>query len=509
MCILLRKYAVNIIIMVAARVEMQREELKILEVEDHSSGTLMDSKTSQLDDILKEKLERAFHKQTSKVVLHDIAKIACEHSPIDLAYAASRLPPNIRPVLYENLSNLTAKIEFLINTDSSTRAAVFRHITDKEAKKLIENMPPDDAVAVLEDISERRFRRVIDMLDSKKATRIREIKKHQRNTAGRLMTNEFFAFPMDLTIGKAAAHIRDNPGIDLTRQIFVLNQAGALLGYVPARNLIINSPHLPLKQVMQPILHKVNADATREEVVDIVERYKLAALPVVDQDDNLSGVVTYEDVMEAIEDIADETIAQMAGTGERVREREPTWKRLLARLPWLIVTLFAGLVNVGLMSSLQSYEGGILTFVLFFVPLITGLSGNIGVQCSTVLVRSMATGGLTLASKGEALLKEIIIGVSSGAIFGVVCGFLVWALDLLGVSGIEINPALIGLIVGTGLLGACLAGTFLGVFSPIFFVRIGVDPAIASGPIVMAFNDFLSMSIYFLIAIALNTILLG
>ena len=220
------------------------------------------------------------------------------------------------------------------------------------------------------------------------------------------------------------------------------------------------------------------------------------------------ALVTYEDVMEAIEDIADETIAQMAGTGERVREREPTWKRLLARVPWLIVTLFAGLVNVGLMSSLQSYEGGILTFVLFFVPLITGLSGNIGVQCSTVLVRSMATGGLSASTKREAVLKEILIGVSNGVIFGILCGFLVWSLDLLGVSGIDFTPPYVGLILSAGLIGACLAGTFLGVFSPLFFGRIGVDPAIASGPIVTAFNDFLSMSIYFLIAIGLNNLLI-
>lgn len=493
---------------------MQIEDLSISaekkqEDEIHSSGSLMDSKTSQLDDILKEKLERAFHKQTSKVFLHEIAKIASEHSPVDLAYAASRLPAAERPVLYDNLSSLEAKIEFLINTDSNTRTAVFHHIADKEAKKLLENMPPDDAVAILEDMSERRFRRVLDIVDVKKAARIREIKKHHQNTAGRLMTNEFFSFSEEITLREAAAYIRDNPGIDLNRQIFVFNREGELQGYVPARNLIINQPHLPLRQVMKPILHKVEVDVTREEVVDIVGRYRLSALPVVDENGRLVGVITYEDIMEAIEDITDETIAQMAGTGERVREHEPTWKRLLARLPWLVVTLCAGLVNVSVMSSIQSYEGGVLTFVLFFVPLITGLSGNIGVQCSTVLVRSMATGGLTLATKWEALLKEFLIGISSGAIFGVLCGLLVWGLDLLGVSGIEVNPVLVGLIVGIGLLGACLAGTLLGVFSPIFFVRIGVDPAIASGPIVTAFNDFLSMSIYFLIAIGLNAFLMG
>lgn len=441
---------------------------KNIELEEPASTTLMDSKTSQLDDILKEKLDRAFHKQTSKVILHDIIKIACEHTPIDLAYAASRLPPDIRPVIYENLADLEAKVGFIINTDSNTRVAIFRHISDTEAKNLIEHMPPDDAVAVLEDMSERRFRRVVDLLEPAKATRIKEIKKHQRNTAGRLMTNEFFAFPAEMTIGEAAAFIRDNPGIDLTRQIYVLSQSGVLQGYVPARNLIINPAHVPLKQVMQPILHKVLTDTSREEVVDIVERYKLPALPVVDIDDFLVGVVTYEDVMEAIEDIADETIAQMAGTGESVRENEPTWKRLLARVPWLVVTLLAGLVNVGIMSSLQSYEAGSLTFVLFFVPLITGLSGNIGIQCSTILVRSMATGGLSAGTKGEAIRKEMTIGVSTGIIFGILAGLLVWSLDLIGFSGIEVNPAVVGVIVGAGLWGACLASTSLGVFSPSF-----------------------------------------
>lgn len=472
-----------------------------------SPSSLMNSRTNQLDDILKEKLDNAYHKHTSKVILHDIVKIACEHSPIDLAYAASRLPPHIRPVLYENLADVEGKISFMINTDMSTRAAVFRHIGDKEAQTLIEQMPPDDAVSVMEVLPERRFRRVMEMLEPQKASRIREIKQHERNTAGRLMTNEFFAFSMDATIGSAAAAIRDNPGIELTRQIFVLNQAGELQGYVPERNLIVNPPHLPLRQVMKPVLHKVHADASREEVVDVVERYKLPALPVVDSDDHLLGVVTYEDVMEAMEDIADETIAQMAGTGEKVREHEPTWKRLFARAPWLVVTLCAGLLNVGVMSSIQGYEGGILTFVLFFVPLITGLSGNIGIQCSTVLVRSMATGGLSAGSKGEAITKEIIIGVSSGVMFGILAGLLVGGLDLIGISGIEIAPIHVGLIVGVGLWGACLASTLLGVFSPLFFVRIGVDPAIAAGPIVTAVNDFLSMSIYFLIALGLNEIM--
>lgn len=483
------------------------EDVKPEGDEPISSSHLMESKTSQLQDILQEKLEQAFHKQTSTVVLHDIAKIASEHSPVDLAYAASRLPSHARPVIYENLSGTQCKIDFMINTDSSTRVAVFRHISDDEIKKLIENMPSDEAVEVLEDVSERRFRKVIEMIEASKALRIKEIKKHQRNTAGRLMTNEFFAFTMDVTIGEAAAHIRDHPGIDLTRHVFVLNQTSELQGYIPARNLIVNPHHLPLKQVMKPILHKVFADTSREEVVEIVERYKIPALAVVDAHSKLLGAITYEDVLDAIEDIADETIANMAGTAEKVSEYEPLMKRFFARAPWLVVTLFAGLINVGVMSSLQSYEKGALTFVLFFVPLITGMSGNIGIQCSAILMRSMATGVLSVGNRGEAIVKELLIGLTTGTIFGVICGLLVYVLDFVGVSGAGVSPIAVGVIVGMGLMGACLGGTVLGVFSPLFFARIGVDPAVASGPIVTAFNDFLSMSIYFLIAIGLSAFL--
>jgi magnesium transporter len=460
-----------------------------------------ESQTGRIDDLLKEKLERAFHKQTSKVRLHDIAKIACEHSPIDLAYAASHLPPNVRPVLYENLPNRDDKIKFLVNTDSDTRLALFRQLDDVELKKIFERMPTDEAVWVVDDMPERRFRKLMQLIDSKKANRIRELKKHDRKSAGRLMTSEFFAFTMDMTIGEAAAYIRDNPRIDFTKGIFILNHTGELQGFVPARNMMINPPATPLRQVMRPVLHKVTVDATREEVIDIVERYKISSLPVVDIDNDLIGVVSHEDIVEAMEDLADETIARMAGTNEKFTSHDPILRRFLTRAPWLLVTVAAGLINVGVMSSFQKHEGGVLTFALFFVPLITGMSGNIGLQCSTVLVRIMAVGGLSAGSRKETIVKELLSGLFTGAIFGVGCGLIIYLIDFLSGSALGFTtPAAVSAIVSIGLIGGCFAGTFLGVFSPLFFSRIGVDPAISAGPIVTAFNDFLSMTIYFVIA---------
>lgn len=481
-------------------------EGKIEQQEDFhvGAGNLMDSKTSHLDDELGERLAEALHKTTFNVHPHDIAKIAAEYHPIDLAYAATRLPSSARPLLFENLPDIDAKVTFMINTDGVTRSSIFRHITDEEVRQLIEEMPADEAVWVLDDLPERRFRRVLDMLEAKKAAQIWELHKHARNSAGGLMTNEFFSFTSETTISEAAGFIRDHPGIDETRRIFVVDQKGELQGYVPARNLIVNPPHLPLKHVMRQVDHQVTPDATREEVVDLVERYKIPALPVVDRENFLVGVISYEDVVEAIEDIADETIGWMAGTAEDVSEYDHVFKRFCARAPWLLVTLFGGLISAAIMSYYQGIEGELLAFIVFFVPLINGMSGNVGVQCSTVLVRSMATGMLTSGKRGDAVAKEAMIGSMTGVFFGALCGLIVYFLNAQGIQEFGTNPLELGVMVATGIFGACLTATALGVSSPFFFAKLGVDPAIASGPIVTAFNDIVSMIIYFLISGMIN-----
>lgn len=470
------------------------------------SGNLMDSRTSQLDDVLNEKLEEAFHKPTSQFMLHDIAKIASEHDPIDLAYAVTRLPPQARIVVYENLPDLNAKIIFMTNTGSNTRSAIFPQLDDREIKALLERMPPDEAAWLLDDMSDRRLKRVLEILEPKKAARIRELYKHDRHSAGRLMTNEFFAFHMNTTIGEVAAVIRDNPGIDLTRRIFVLNDADELVGFVPGRNLIINPPYVPIKQVMRPILHQIQADTSRDEVVDLVERYKIPALPVVDEQDRLIGVITYERVVEAMEDIADETIASIAGTAEDLSEHEPTFKRFLWRAPWLIVTLCAGLVTAAVLSHFKDRDW--FTFVALFVPLIAGMSGNVGIQCSTIMVRGMSTGELSYGSRRKAVFSELSIGILIGIVFGLLCGIFVYALNRLEIHYLGSDPVILGVIISSGLLGACLVATLLGTLSPFFFARFRIDPAVASGPIVTAFNDVLSTLMYILIAKVISSFFL-
>jgi magnesium transporter len=474
--------------------------------EDHShldegviSGNLMDSRTSQLDDVLNEKLQEAFHQPTLQFILHRINRIASEYDPIDLAYAMTRLPPQGRVIVYENLPDAESKVIFITNADSNTRLAIFAELNDQEVKELLDQMPPDEAARLLDHLSDRRLRRVMELLDPKKAVRIRELYKHDRHSAGRLMTNEFFAFHLNTTIGAVAAAIRDNPGIGLTRRIFVLNDLDELVGFVPVRNLIINPSYLPIKQIMRPVFHQIRADASRDEVVDLVERYKIPALPVVDEQDRLVGTIPYERVIEALEDIADSTIASIAGTAEKLSEHEPVvFKRFLWRAPWLIVTLCAGLVTAAALSHFRERDW--FTFVAVFVPLIAGMSGNVGIQCSTIMVRGMSTGELSHGSRRKAVFSELSIGLLIGIVFGLICGGCVYLLNLFEIHYLSSNPVILGVIVTSGLLGACLMATLLGTLSPFFFARFRIDPAVASGPIVTAFNDVLSTLMYIFIA---------
>jgi len=454
--------------------------------------------TAHLDDELEEQLETAFHQDTAQVILHDVSKIARENDPVDLAHIVTRLPHHSRVVVYDNLPDLDAKIIFMINTTNSTRQTIFRQISDSEIKDLLDKMPPDEAVWMLDNMSDRRMKRVLELLDAKKRQRIQELQQHDRNSAGRLMTNEFFAFDLGTTVGQAAQKIRDNPGIELTRTIFVNSPGGEVIGDVSARDLIISHPYIPLRQIMRPVAHKARDDASREEVIDIVERYKIPALPIVDENDKMLGVITYEDVVEAMEDLSDETIASIGGTAEDVSEHDPVWKRMLWRAPWLVVTLCAGLFTSYTMMLFQVEPWFI--YMSFFVPLIAGMSGNVGIQCSTTLVRSMSLGEMSSKSKKESMRREISIGILTGTAFGLLCGLVVFMLYHLGMEPTSNAELRVGITVAAGLFAACVTATILGSVCPFLFAKYDIDPAVASGPIVTAFNDVLSSQIFFLVA---------
>lgn len=461
--------------------------------------------TEERDDVLDKELDQAFLHSAQQVILHDVARIATDFDPIDLAHAVTRLPAKARWIVYDNLPDIQSKIIFITQTGGNTRANIFKQLKDQEIARLVGNMPSNEAVEVLEDLAERRIKRVIDLLKPDKARSITELQAHGRLTAGGLMSNEFFAFTLETTLATVKKSIRNHPGIDLTSSIFVVGPDRELIGYVPDRSIMVNPETMTLKQLVAPVQHKVDPETPRDDVVDIVERYMLPALPVVDDKDRLLGAVAFEDVVEAMRDIADETIASIGGTIEDVSEDEPRINRILFRSPWLLVTLCAGLTTSTIMTH---FKGNLwFEFAPFFVPLIAMMSGNVGIQCSTILVRWMAQGEFSRETKRKAVLNELVIGSSLGLLFGLFSGILVYLLSSYGISSPGSDATMVACMVTTGLIVACFAASALGTFSPILFHRLKIDPAVASGPIVAALNDLMSTSLFILVAYSVYQLL--
>lgn len=479
------------------------DEIERVEETIEEAHECEDSRSHDFDNELTARLEAAFAAlEAGERSSHELAIIVEEYSVLDLALASLRFSQAEREILFAEIGRLADRVEFIINVDSPTRSYIFRDLDNEEILELIQAMPADEAVWVMEDLVVPRYRAIMEKLDPKKAAAINVLAKFDPDSAGRLMTGEFFAFQYDTTIGQASNYIRDHPSIDLLRRVFVQDEQGVLQGAIPLRNLVINPPSFPLKRVMRPIAHWVHPDTQRDEVIEIFERYKLADLPVLDRHGKLVGVITYEDIAEAIGDQTDETLSAIAGT-QNLALNDPIWKSFLARAPWLVVTLFAGFVNATNISMFH-----VTPQVMMFVPLVMGLSGNIGIQCSMLMIRSMALGLIAGSRTRKILAKEVATSVITGMVFGLVSGLFVYTLSEAGwiLQSYEGRHHL-AIIVSLGQMGAGLIAGVIGVFSPILFHRYGIDPAVASGPITQAISDVMSAVVYFLIAASIASLL--
>ncbi|WP_192875470.1 magnesium transporter [Candidatus Similichlamydia epinepheli] len=459
------------------------------------------------DSLLYEKLLRIFSLSSQKHFWNELLCLCAKSSPEDLAHVSQSCMTEQRIYIYEALQTFERRVKFFASAGKSTKKVIASTLCDEDVSKIIMSLPVDEALLVIEALSYGREHRIMALLEPKKSAKISAQRGYVPGTVGRLMSRDFFAFQANWTIGDAAVFIREHPEIDFLLRVFILEKSGTLCGFVPSRALLIYPLSMPLKRVMRSISQVVTPDSPIEEVIEIFDRYKDTDVPVVDSEGVLLGVITYEDVLDSIEEKADKTIAHISGTGEEIEGETPLLRGVLTRAPWLVITLCAGLLNAGNLSRFPVKD----RILLHFVPMINGMSGNVGLQCSTVLVRGIAAGLVPERSTLMVVFREIAIGASAGLLFGCFAGVMITLLQKLFClyGGVAIHPWELGLVVGIGLSGACLFATTLGVLFPLFFEKIGVDPAVASGPIVTAINDVTSTAMYFLLAQYMVRLLFG
>lgn len=363
--------------------------------------------------------------------------------------------------------------------------------------EILQEMAPDDAVDILHDVPGVTAADILDVMEPGTAGRLRRLLQYGKDTAGGLMNPEFVALRKDMTTEQAIMTLRSAaPEAENIYYLFVINREHQLVGVVSLRDLIIAAPDVQIRDIANRAVVSVETGADQEEVARIMAKYDLLALPVVDAEQYLLGVVTIDDVVDVIEEEATEDMYRLAGTTEE-EETGPAGGRLArafkARLPWLTAALIGEVIIVGGIADhyRDLFINYLPTLTIYWMAM-TAQAGNTAVQSATVVVRGLATGDVDPRELWSRVFREARLGFMMGLVFSAL---------LFGVAVFWQKAMILGVIVASATVVVVLAGAIVGALVPMIFQRLGLDPAVSSGPFLTMTMDAASLLLYFSIAI--------
>jgi magnesium transporter len=275
----------------------------------------------------------------------------------------------------------------------------------------------------------------------------------------------------------------------------VTGSGNKLLGFFKLRDLLNASTDAKASHIMRKDTPKVHVADSCDKVANLMDNEHLSTVPVVDDNNIIRGVITFDDVIRIMQDLASEDIFTMVGTAKVDPFAKNTKSKIMARAPWLFTTFMGGLVSAYILNQFQSTLNDFAA-IIFFIPFVIGIAGNVGLQGSTVIVRGLATGDIQDDNILTVVKSELLVGVSNGFIFGILCGSVV---ALVSKSLLQSSP-LLGAVVGAGIIFAVSIAALIGSTAPILFLRANIDPAISAGPFVTITNDIAGIAIYLLTA---------
>ena len=439
--------------------------------------------------------EKEYIKQFIKHVENREEKLLREElnklQPADIGELLEELENEDQQWLVSLLDSETAAL-VLNEIDSELGGMILASLNQERALEILEEMPPDDAADLLGELSSKEQDRYLDLLETEDQQDVRELMRYPEDTAGGLMTFEYVAIREDITAEKAIEVLRETaPDAETVYYVYVINIENQLVGVISLRELIIANPKVQIHEIMRRNTVSVPVDMDQEEVARIVSKYDFLAVPVVDHDGALLGIITFDDVIDVIHEEAEEDIYRLAGApGEEAEEEDRFFWRikssLRARLPWLLVTMLGGLFSGKILSHFSAEISAVIALT-FFIPLLTGMGGNVGTQSSTVTVRGIATGQIKDEGIGRVIMREALTGLAIGSVLGIIVG---------GVASWWQGKPMIGLIVGLAMLGNMFTAATMGTLVPLIFRRIGIDPAVASAPFISTAIDITGLLIY-------------
>ena len=386
-------------------------------------------------------------------------------------------------------SETTAAV--LTETDEDTREKILKNLTAKEIAEEIAELDSDDAADMIAELPEERQEAVMSKIeDEEHVKEIEELLTYDENSAGGLMAKELVQVNEHCTVLKCVKEMRiQAEEVTRVHSIYVVDDGGKLKGRLSLKDLLVASTRTPISDIYIPKVDFVNVIDGAEDVANIMRKYDLEAIPVVDDHQILLGRITIDDIVDVIKEEADRDYQMAAGITQDVEADDSILELTKARLPWLFLGLLGG---IGAFIIMEGFQGVFEKYaaLFFFTPLIAAMAGNVGVQSSAIIVQGLANDDIK-GSINSRLLKEMLLAALNGVILALFLFLFVWLSQGKITLAIAISVSLVVVIIVAGLIGT---------FVPLFLNKRGIDPAIATGPFITTSNDIFGILIYFMIA---------
>src|ERR671913_504992 len=412
----------------------------------------------------------------------NLVNLLQKQHPADLAQVFSELSEKDRQSAFSLLVERNSRLamEALSELGPEAGAALLAGRTPEEIVKLTQELPSDDAAAVIDYLPEELSAAVLELIQKRPAGgEVGELLEYAEQTAGRIMNPKVFALSEDVTASEAISALQGSRDVEMVFYLYVIDVRRHLVGVVSLRRLLLVPPATPLKRIMTTDLISVRADMDQEEVARQVASYNLLAIPVVDEENKLVGVITVDDVIDVIKDEATEDIYRLAGVAGDERAFTPPSESLRKRLPWLAVNLATAFLAAFVVGLFEQTIDKVVALAVF-MPIVAGMGGNAATQTLTVVVRGIALGELSWENSRKALLKEAAVGIGNGVVLGLLAAGMAWLM-----KGDLVLGGVLGLAMIINMFVAATAGTLI----PLGLRALKIDPALASSVFITTLTD--------------------
>jgi len=423
-----------------------------------------------------------------------LGKIVNKSHAADLSVLFRSLSLSEQRKLFDMIDAVEQKGILFSELDSDTLQDLIEDMRIEDIVQILENMPADDVADIIGRLPEEKSKAILEKMKRTELEEVEGLLRYDDDTAGGIMVPDFIALREDITARQAVESLqKEHSDVEMPFYLYVVDEYGKLVGVSSLRQLVVVPPETQLKELMTTDVVSVQTWVDQEEVARIVARYDILAVPVVDRTNRLVGIVTVDDVIDIIRKEATEDILKMAGAGEEYVETKSILKSTRIRLPWLFASCIGGIVAFFIIGK---FEGSLMKFAYLaaFIPVIMGMGGNIGTQSSTIVVRGLATGRLSVRDIWPVVMKELSIGVILGLVYGLLIG---------SVAHFRYSMLPLAFAVSLAVISSMSIAALVGSLVPMGFARVNIDPAVATGPFVTTAIDILSVSFYFLIATSL------